>query len=482
MQLHTFYPSAIEDSYRADPGLQNRSFDEQTDVLLRSGFTGIHLFAPYLHELGWECRQIVPNNLFAQAQWLREQKIRVPGNQIQPLEVTKMQVDAFKPDVLYLGETVAMDSKFIRTLTHRPAVIAGWRAANIPEGTDWSEYDIIFSNLDALREKALTLGARSTEYFFPGFPEWIYHEVKDVKPQVDVTFCGQVTIEQHRTRSAYIDFVAREAASASPFSLQLFLSGVREAVTPAMIPFMKPSRYGVAMHEALRLGRISFDARGDIGFVGANGVAVDLAKKQTSNMRIFETTGTGVFLLTEYHDNLAKFFLPEKEIGVFENQKDLAEKIRYYLKHPDIREEIAQAGQRRCFKDYSMAKRCRDLDAILRRYLVQKDSARYGNYAASLPEALTAARAIAANLQFTPPADFGSIASAMALLSSEKNTAASSALRSLLSSVLFGRATMLLSAGKSQEATDCLKAQLKLNPFDQNAGHLLYALTNSSGT
>ena len=69
--------------------------------------------------------------------------------------------------------------------------------------------------------------------------------------------------------------------------------------------------------------------------------------------------------MTEYFDNLAQNFVLGKEIETFVDRKELVDKIRYYLAHPQKREEIALAGQQRCLADHSMSKRLIDFDMII---------------------------------------------------------------------------------------------------------------------
>ncbi len=60
--------------------------------------------------------------------------------------------------------------------------------------------------------------------------------------------------------------------------------------------------------------------------------------------RTFEVPGAGGFLLTEYALGLEHCYIFDKEIAVFYSAKDLAEKIKYFLAHPEKRDIIAQAG------------------------------------------------------------------------------------------------------------------------------------------
>lgn len=69
--------------------------------------------------------------------------------------------------------------------------------------------------------------------------------------------------------------------------------------------------------------------------------------------RIFEVTLSGGFLLCEYFPGIEDFFIPEKEIICFENIDDAAAKIKYFLKHEDKRNEIAENGYRKAVASYS---------------------------------------------------------------------------------------------------------------------------------
>lgn len=69
--------------------------------------------------------------------------------------------------------------------------------------------------------------------------------------------------------------------------------------------------------------------------------------------RIFEIPLCGGFLLTEYAEDLEKYFNIGAEIESFESPKEAAEKISYFLANPDRREEIALNGYKRAVAEYS---------------------------------------------------------------------------------------------------------------------------------
>ena len=68
------------------------------------------------------------------------------------------------------------------------------------------------------------------------------------------------------------------------------------------------------------------------------------------NQRTIEINACGAFQLSKYSPNIKKVFKIGEEIEVFENNKELLDKIKFYLKNSKIREKIALNGQKRISK------------------------------------------------------------------------------------------------------------------------------------
>jgi spore maturation protein CgeB len=64
--------------------------------------------------------------------------------------------------------------------------------------------------------------------------------------------------------------------------------------------------------------------------------------------------------MVEYMEELEEFFVIGKEIVCYRGKDDLADKIRYYLKHDAERNRIRQAGYQRCLRDHTWQKRLSD--------------------------------------------------------------------------------------------------------------------------
>ncbi len=370
LQIHTFYPDYLDRFYRQDPGCDNLTFQEQINALVRDGFSGSHMIAPYMNEQGYESHLVIANCIPAQKAWLHEQGATLTKQDNWLYEIAARQVDSIKPDILYLSDPTVFDSRFVRSLTWKPKLILGWRAAVIPDGTDWSEFDVILSGLSALRDFALKLGARHTERFFPGYPSWTNIAIGAVDQAYDVVFSGQWNSGLHGRRNAYLRSIV-EASQRQGFTTGLYLASGEQLPSEVSCRNLG-DRFGLEMHRALMSGRIVFDARAThLARDPHSGAIFDLCGNETANMRIIEATGCGRMLLTEHFTNLSDYFEIGREIETFASEEELLEKICYYLSHPLEREEVARRGQVRCLRDYSMEKKAEEFHSIIRKYLGQ---------------------------------------------------------------------------------------------------------------
>lgn len=83
------------------------------------------------------------------------------------------------------------------------------------------------------------------------------------------------------------------------------------------------------------------------------------SKKNTEQMkaRIFEVSGCEAFQLSYYVEGLAKCYDIDREICVYTDIDDLVEKIKFYLAHEELRENIAAMAYERTMKEHTFASR-----------------------------------------------------------------------------------------------------------------------------
>lgn len=469
LQIHTFYAHYLEGYYKANPSLASLSFKEQIDALIRDGYGAVHIFPPYMDSVGYEAQFVIANNPYSQQQWLNENHVDLDRDKDWLYETARHQVETFKPDVLYLSDPVTFDSRFVRSLSWKPSLIIGWKASNIPTGTDWSEFDVMLSNLSSLRDMSLKLGAKAAENFFPGFPIVIKEMIRGVQPEFDLVFSGQWTLVQHPRRNYYLSEIAKAASRPDKaFSCGYYLSGQVDKIPPEVAKYNIGGRFGMPMYHALRSGRIAFDARGILEIRDpSNQKTIDLAAKETANMRVFEATGSGVFLLTEYFENLKQYFEPGKEIETFRDEKELIDKIDYYLAHPEEREAIARRGQERCLRDYSMENRAGAFDEIIRKHLALKSAPPHTPEVSQSPIEKIVRQAV-------NELNANHNAEALALLEQAV------VINPAISDINYGKAVALARLGRMDEAIETLNPLLSAEPNNEKARTLFNEIAAAS--
>ena len=79
---------------------------------------------------------------------------------------------------------------------------------------------------------------------------------------------------------------------------------------------------------------------------------------RTPNGSVFYAAGCGAFqLVDDSRPDLESFFEPGKEIVTFHDEKELREKVEYYLSHEEDRLRISEAGVRRAHSEHSYRRR-----------------------------------------------------------------------------------------------------------------------------
>jgi len=97
-----------------------------------------------------------------------------------------------------------------------------------------------------------------------------------------------------------------------------------------------------------RYAKILSAARINLGLMG-----VTPEIKDETTTRTYEIPACGGFMLHERAPEVLRLYQEGKEMAAYGSVDELAQKIDYYLAHPDERQAIAQAGHQRCVPAYS---------------------------------------------------------------------------------------------------------------------------------
>ncbi|MFQ6672850.1 MAG: glycosyltransferase, partial [Candidatus Tectimicrobiota bacterium] len=105
--------------------------------------------------------------------------------------------------------------------------------------------------------------------------------------------------------------------------------------SPALVPYVRgPGLYGDDVARFYQAAAINLNVHAWHG-LAASGM----------NMRCFDVPACGGFLLTDGVEELGEVFTPGREVEVYGDAEELADKVRYYLAHEAARSAIASRGR-----------------------------------------------------------------------------------------------------------------------------------------
>jgi spore maturation protein CgeB len=82
--------------------------------------------------------------------------------------------------------------------------------------------------------------------------------------------------------------------------------------------------------------------------------------------KVFEALACGCFVLVDRQQDVQRLFADGEHLVVFDNIEDLKKKIRYYLKHPEERETIADRGRQETLAKHTYLHRFKTLFNIIK--------------------------------------------------------------------------------------------------------------------
>jgi spore maturation protein CgeB len=243
---------------------------------------------------------------------------------------------------------------FLRGIKPYVKLLVGEHAATrLPQTENWSVYDLVLSSfpptLDWFRLKGVP-----AELNRLGFEPRVLSHLKDRERSIPISFVGSFYHGVHSTRFEWLEYLC------SRFQVKVwsphtnYLPGILDA-SPIFWSYVGFA-WGIEMYQVLRDSFLTLNHHADF-------------LPYANNLRLFEATGVGTLLITDWKKNLHEMFDPGKEVVAYRTSEECAEMIQYYLEHDEEREAIARAGQQRTLRDHTYSKRVQELVDIIRKYV-----------------------------------------------------------------------------------------------------------------
>ena len=367
--VNTDYPSYIRTFYAQNPELESQSYEEQFKARMDSLFGVADFYSSNLKKLGHEARDILANHEPLQFAWAREHGMKVTKSYrlrfglrrgLVPWlvkdrrwvhEILMAQVREYKPDIFY---NIAMDgisNDFMREVKPYVKLVIGQHAAPLPAVECYDAYDLVVSSLPNLVDYFNASGIPS-ELFKFGFEPRLLLKLKEENSKTPIVHVGGYG-RVHQERNILLEKLAES------FEIKFWGYGIQNLPKDSPI---RRSYCGEAW--GLKMYHVRYNSRMTI-----NKHITAVAGRYCNNMSLYEATGVGTLLVTDYKDNLHEIFVPDKEVIAYHDADDCAEKIDFYLSHEDERAKIAQAGQQRTLTEHTYFYRMQELVEIVRKYL-----------------------------------------------------------------------------------------------------------------
>jgi len=97
--------------------------------------------------------------------------------------------------------------------------------------------------------------------------------------------------------------------------------------------------------------------------------ATSLQMKAAVNQRVFDAPAAGGFLLTDFREQLAELFEVGKEVACFGEPGEIPDLVRFYLRHPEVREKMTARARSRVLAEHTYRHRVAVMLDTMRRSL-----------------------------------------------------------------------------------------------------------------
>jgi spore maturation protein CgeB len=381
--LNADYPRFLAWLYRRQPGLDSASYAAQMAARNASLFGVADFYSRNFAALGHPAAEIHINNPWLQSAWAREHGMLVeppdpPGAgvgsalpgwlqrvvtpfkpMLRPLarrvglsprldaqaeKLLLAQIEEFRPELVLNQDIFHVDTNLARRIKSiGNPILIGQVGIEPSRGGDWTVYDLMISQLPSTVRAFRARGIRSELNHLAFEPAILEALPETPVTDIDVSFVGTVSAD-HQQRIALLEAVAER------YDLKLW--GNRPQALPSSSPLhrcFQDEVWGADMYQVLQRSRITINSH------------IDLAVREAGNMRLFEATGVGAFLLTDFKENLDTLFAPEREVATWRSIDECLTAIGRYIGDHNGRAAIAHAGQARTMTQHTYRHRITEI-------------------------------------------------------------------------------------------------------------------------
>lgn len=371
--LNTDYEAFLDDLYAENPGLADRSYDQQMAVRNASLFGAADFYSEGLRSNAVEAADIHLNNRAMQLRWAAEHGVTIPAaERSEPKRVAGRlrrlfggskglnpqlaampgwtrsvmiaQIEAFRPDVILNQAMHFVGAESLRSFAGEHCLLVGQIAAPWHAPEDDLAYDLIVTSLPNFVQQFERRGI-STFYNQLGFAPSVLASVPETARDLAVTFVGTLS-SHHAERIRLLENLAGRT------SLNIWGTGIEEVSEDSPIRgCYRGQAWGREMFAIFRRSQIVINQH------------IGIAGHFANNMRLYEATGCGAALVTDRKANLPELFDVGSEVVDYGDVEECLAQIEDLLDTPDRCAAIGSKGQARTCSGHTYVQRTAELKA-----------------------------------------------------------------------------------------------------------------------
>jgi len=333
--LNVHYLRFINSHYEKNPGLESASYEEQKASMNATFFGDGDIYTEGLRAAGWEADDLVQNCDHLQNTWARE-------NGYSGGDIVLEQIKRYKPDVFYTQATWLMSQESHDAIRRHVKLIVGQQSIPVKDFSTAHWFDIVFTAYRPYIDKFVEAGI-DAHYLPFAFEPRVLDRLGVGGRDLDVTFVGQVT-GLHNRRRAVLEHL-------SALGIDCWGPGTEDTGNRYQGEAWGLDMFGILARSKITVNCTIDDTR-NLG-------------TRVGNMRLFEGTGCGALMVTDYAANLDDLFDRDVELIAYTSPEECLSLVEHYLAHPDEAAEIAKRGQERTLRDHTYTKRMEYVAEIL---------------------------------------------------------------------------------------------------------------------
>ena len=383
--LTSIYPAHAQNIYRENPSLRSKASNEQMDFIRWHALSSYVRWFELLEEKGYQTCSFNHNLPDVALAWARENRFETKtSNPI--MEIGKEKIIRFKPDVIFcFAPPSYFKEKFLHelvsSLEKKPKLIA-WYGANVGEENIFNFFDLTLSNskhlVNSLRKKKI-----KCDFLGHSFDPIILNKIDIPSKRINrASFFGNLdlTTRDFNERTRLLEKVSDETGKLDIYGQFSIFSNQQRIkyklletrsnlcrIVNRVFPANKLEYW--ANPSNLPTPPLTFSSKferkikkplyghGMLEKLSSYNIALNYHNLHTGdnacNMRLFEATGVGCALLTDWKSDLTDYFEDEREVYSYKNIEELNEKIVFLCNNPEKANLIGKNAQKRIIHSHN---------------------------------------------------------------------------------------------------------------------------------